>query len=106
MENKDEKVVYDLYIDGKKQTKRISTKIIKMDENNQYGQAMTKALLYGCIKKQDHLPSLLQLNKILYNISHNDKTGHLFVVDIKFYEKTLKLYYSMKFIHSSLQKIK
>ena len=23
----------------------------KMDENNQYGQAMTKALPYGCIKK-------------------------------------------------------
>ena len=104
MENKDEKVIYDLYIDGKKQTKRISTKILKMDENNQYGQAMTKALLYGCIKKQDHLE--FYYNKILDNISHDDKTGHLFVVDIKFYDKTLKLYCSMKSIHPSLQKIK
>ena len=30
--------------------KRFSSKIIKMDENNQYGSAMTKPLPYGCIK--------------------------------------------------------
>ena len=34
------------------QLKRFSSKIIKMDENNQYGQAMTKPLPYGCIKKK------------------------------------------------------
>ena len=39
-----EKVIFDLTIDGKKQTKRISSKILKMDENNQYGIAMTKLL--------------------------------------------------------------
>ena len=61
-----------------------------MDENNQYGQAMTKALPYGCIKKQDHLPSLLEFDKILDKISHDDKTGHLFIVDIKFYDKNPK----------------
>ena len=27
-------------------------KILKMDRNNQYGEAMTKAPPYGCIKKQ------------------------------------------------------
>ena len=47
-----EKAIFDLEINGKKQIKRVSTKIIKMDENNQYGQAMTKPLPYGCIEKQ------------------------------------------------------
>ena len=47
--NENKKVIFDLLIDGKKQTKRISSKIIKMDENNQYGMAMTKPLPYGCI---------------------------------------------------------
>ena len=53
------KVLPDLHIDGKKQAKRISSKILKMDENNQYGQAMTKPLPYGCIKKEEH-PQVLQ----------------------------------------------
>ena len=46
-----EKVLIELDIDEKKQAKRISSKILKMDENNQYGMAMTKPLPYGCIKK-------------------------------------------------------
>ena len=74
-----EKELFNLEIDGKKQTKRISTKILKMDKNNQYGQAMTKPLLYGCIKEQEHPPSLLEFNKILDKISHEDKIGHLFI---------------------------
>ena len=56
--NKNEKVIFDLWIDSKKQTKRISTKILKMDDNNQYGQAMTKSLPYSCINKKEHPPSL------------------------------------------------
>ena len=47
---------------GKKQIKRVSPKTLKMDENNQYGQAMTKALPYGCIKRQEHPPSLAEFN--------------------------------------------
>ena len=47
-----EEVLFNLDIDKKKeQIKRISTKILKMEQNNQYGQAMTKPLPYGCIKK-------------------------------------------------------
>ena len=47
-----EEVLFNLDIDKKKkQIKRLSTKILKMDQNNQYGQAMTKPLPYGCIKK-------------------------------------------------------
>ena len=64
----------------KKQTKITSTKIL-MD--NQYGQAMTKPLPYGCIKKQEHPPSLTEFNRVLDKISHNDNIRH-FIVDIKF----------------------
>ena len=89
-ENKTEKVLFDLEIDGKKQTKRISTKVLKTDENYQYGQAMTKPLPYGFIKKQEHPSSLLEFKKILDKISHDDKIGHLFIVDIKFHNKNPK----------------
>ena len=51
-DKKNEKAFFYLDINGKKQTKRVITKILEMDENNQYNQAMTKPLPYGCIKKQ------------------------------------------------------
>ena len=41
-DKKNNEVLFDLHIDDKTQTKRISSKILKMDENNQYGQVMTK----------------------------------------------------------------
>lgn len=44
--------MFEFDIDGKKQTKRILSKILKMDEHNQYGMAMTKPLPYGCIIKR------------------------------------------------------
>ena len=84
-ENKKEKVIFDLTIDGKKQTKRILSKILKMDENSQYGMAMTKPLPYGCIKKRFRSPTLAEFNKILDEISDEDLTSHLFIVDIKFH---------------------
>ena len=56
-----------------------------MDENNQYGQAMTKPLSYGCIKKQEHVPCMTEFNKILDKISHDNNIGHLLIVDIKFH---------------------
>lgn len=63
-----------------------------MDENNQYGQDITKALPYGCIKnkKKQKKTTLPEFNKILGKISHDDKIGHLFVVDIKLYNKNPK----------------
>ena len=66
------------------EVKRLSSKIIKMDENNQYGFAMTKPLPYGCIKKKKVLPTLEELEQILSNVTLNDKLRHLFVVDIVF----------------------
>ena len=36
------KIVYDLKINNEKLKKRVITKILKLDENNQYDHAMTK----------------------------------------------------------------
>ena len=66
--------------------KRFSSKIIKMDENNQYGMAMTKPLPYGCIKKQEKLPNFTELEQLLKSITLEDKIGHLFTVDIEFFD--------------------
>ena len=44
--------------------KRFSSKIIKMDENNQCGFAMSKPLPFGCIKKKKkNLPTLEELKE-------------------------------------------
>ena len=77
-----EKVIFKIR-DG--ELKRFSSKIIKMDENNQYGFTMTKPLPYGCIKKKtENLPTLEELAVLIENVTLEDKLGHLFVVDIKF----------------------
>ena len=57
-----------------------------MDENNQYGFAMTKPLSYGCIKSKKSVPTLEELKELLANVTLDDKLGHLFVVDIIFSE--------------------
>ena len=85
-DNNKEKVLFDFNIDGKKQTKLILSKFLKMDENNQYGMTMTKPLPYGYIKKMDNPPSTTEFNKMIRQISHEDNTGHLFTVDIKFHD--------------------
>ena len=59
--------------------KILKTKILKMDENSQYGNAKTKPLLNGCIKKSKKIPSLHEFNIILSSLSHEDKIGHLFI---------------------------
>ena len=63
---------------------------MKTDKNNQYGNTMTKPLPHGCIKKMKKIPTFYEFNKMLSNLSHEDKIGHLFIVDIKFYEKNPK----------------
>ena len=48
------KVVYNLKLDGQKaQKKRVISKILKLDVNNQYGNGMTKQLPTGCIKDDE-----------------------------------------------------
>ena len=78
------KVVYNLKLDGKKaQKKRVITKILKLDENNQYGNGMTKPLPIGCIKDGNDL-SWETFNILLEKVDFEDEIGHLFVVDIMF----------------------
>ena len=36
--------------------------MLKMDENNQYGNVMMKPLPYGCIKKMTKIPTLSRYN--------------------------------------------
>ena len=86
----DLKVVYSLNLDGEKsfQKKRVITKIIKFDENNQYGFAMARPMPTGCIK-QNNSPSWLEFNLLLEKVSLEDSIGHLFVVDIEFDEKNV-----------------
>ena len=76
-----------------------------MNENNQYGQAMRKPLPHGCIKKMK-TPSLLELNRILCSISHEDKIGNLFVVDIEFHDKNPKTMLFNKIYTPTFEKIK
>ena len=77
------KVVYDLKINDEKVKKRIITKILKLDENNQYGMAMTKPLPTGCIKDDKDI-SWETINFLLESVSFEDKIGHLYIVDIEF----------------------
>ena len=49
------KVVYNLKMNNEKTKKRVITKILKLDENNQYGHGMTKPLPTGCIKDNDDI---------------------------------------------------
>ena len=55
-----------------------------MDENNQYGQAMTRPLPYGCIKREKYVQSLEELSELLKSVTLEDKLGDLFTVDIEF----------------------
>ena len=82
------KVVYSLKLDDEKsfQKKRVITKIIKFDENNQYGFAMTRPMPTGCIK-QNNSTSWLEFNLLLEKVSLDDSIGHLFIVDIEFDEQ-------------------
>ena len=79
-----EKILVKLDITEKKK-QLILPKILEMDENNQYGLAMTKPLPYGCIKKKDKVQRLTEFNVILDSTSPNDNIGHLFTVDKKFH---------------------
>ena len=44
------KVVYNIKFGKEKVKKRVITKTLKIDENNQYGNRMTKPLPTSCIK--------------------------------------------------------
>ena len=77
------KVVYNLKINIEKTKKRVITKILKLDENNQYRHGMTKPLPTGCIKDNDDI-SWETFNILFESVSFDDKIGHLYIVDIEF----------------------
>ena len=70
-----------------------------MDENNHYGQAMTKPLPYGCIKKQEHPPSLLEFHMAI-------RLCTFLLLISSFTIKIQKLCCSMKFTCLSFKKNK
>ena len=49
------KIVYNLKMNNKKVKKRVITEISKLDENNEYGNGMTKQLPTDCIKDNDNI---------------------------------------------------
>ena len=61
----------------------IITKILKLDENNQYGNGVTKPLPTGCIKDSDDI-SWKTFNFFLESVSFEDTIGHLYIVDVEF----------------------
>ena len=77
------KIVYNLKMNNEKVKKRVITKILKLDENNQYGNGMTKLLPTDCINDSDDI-SWKTFNFLLESVSFEDTIGHLYVVDIEF----------------------
>ena len=77
------KVIYNLKMNDQKTKKRVITKILKLDKNNQYGHGMTKPLPTGSIKDRDDV-SWITFNKLLESVSFDDTIDHLYIVDIEF----------------------
>ena len=97
------KAVFNLKMNNEKTKKRVITKILKLDENNQYGHGMTKPLPTGCIKDNDDI-SWETFNFLLENVSFEDTIGHLYIVDIEFDTKNATENLPIaKFIHQLLR---
>ena len=80
-DTRNEKVLFKT-VDG--QLKRFPSKIIKMDESNQYGMAMTRPLPYRCIKRKEKTLNFEEPEQLLKSVTLEDKIGHIFNVDIEF----------------------
>ena len=82
--NQNYKLGYKLKLDNDETYKdyRIISKIIKFDENNQYGFAMAKPMPIGSIKDKE--PSWKEFNLLMEKVPLDDPIGHLFAVDIEF----------------------
>ena len=66
--------------------KRVITKILKLDNNNQYGYSMTKPLPTGFIKENSDI-SWRTFNLLLEKVNLDDQIGEFYVVDIEFDHK-------------------
>ena len=85
----DLKLIYKVKFDDQKkhEKKRAVTKILKLDENNQYDYSMTKPLPTGCIKENTNF-SWVDFNIFIESVHLTDKIGYLIVADIFFDGKT------------------
>lgn len=91
----DLKVIYKIELDNENNNNNnnhrcIISKILKLDENNQYGFAMIKPMPTSCIKEHPS-PTWLKFNLLLETVDLDYKISHLFVVDIESNEKKKKL---------------
>ena len=77
------KIIYNLKMNNEKVKKRVITKILKLDDNNQYGNGMAKPLPTGCIKDSDDI-SWETFSFLLQSVSFEDTIGHLHIVHIEF----------------------
>ena len=66
--------------------KRAISKILKLDENNQYGNGMTEPLLTGFIKDDCDI-CWEAFNFLLEKVDFEDTIGPLYIVDIEFGNK-------------------
>ena len=84
----DLKHIYKIKLDNQENysKKRVIPKILKFDENKQYGFGMTKPMPTVCIKEKEPL-SWLDFHILLETVDLDDSIGHLFIVDIFFDEK-------------------
>ena len=81
--NFNHKIVYNLKLNNDKVKKRIITKILKLDDNNQYGNGMTKPLPTDCIKGNKDI-SWETFNFLPESVSFDNKIGYLHILDIEF----------------------
>ena len=81
----DLKLIYKIKLDNEDSfhNRRIITKILKMDESNQYGFAMTKPMPTGCIKELP-APTWRKFNFFLETVDLDNPIGHLFIANIEF----------------------
>ena len=76
------KAICKLKLDNEIKDYRVISKILKLDENNQYGYAMTKPIPTGCIHSNSDI-SFRTFNLLLESVDLDDEIGHLYIVDIK-----------------------
>ena len=83
------------------------TKILKLDENNQYGFAMIKPTLTGCIEEKEP-PSWSDFHILLETVDLDDSIGHLLLLIYFLMKKTVPKSNcsTMKLFHQSLKKQK
>ena len=82
--NQNYKVAYKIKLDNEPidYERRVISKILKFDENNQYGFAMTKPMPVGSIKEKQ--ADYVEFNLLFENVNLGDPIGHIFIVDIEF----------------------